>query len=71
MLYSSPYSLTSTKNPKNFNLIYDYSKLTDGYEFRDQNHAKFVSNYNNISNPKALFADSSTYIAENSERWFI
>ena len=67
LAYSSPYSLTSTKNPKNFNLIYDYSKLTDGYEFRDQNHAKFVSNYNNISNPKALFADSSTYIAENSD----
>ncbi len=66
LTYASPYSLTSTKNPKNFSLIYDYSKLTDGYEFREQNHAKFVSNYNKISNPRAFLTDSTTYAAENS-----
>lgn len=64
-LGSGPYTLTSIKDPKNFFLLYQGNKLTNGFEFRDQNHSKFVSNYDKISNPKAFLTDSSTYIAEN------
>ncbi len=63
--YASPYGFD--KNAQNFNYIYNYKKLTDGYELREQNHAQFLINYNKISNPRAFLSDSTTYIATNSD----